>query len=165
MPEQMTERHFRQLCQAGFSLLPERMDTPGNRALLWAIGRQESRMIYRRQIGGPARGLWQFERAGGVKGVLTHDSSRAFAHSVCNALDVAPTATAVYPALETDDTLAFCFARLLLWTDPRPVPLPIIANAGVAWNYYLRNWRPGKPHVKTWNKFWQEGLEVIRAIE
>ncbi len=35
------------------------------------------------------------------------------------------------------------FARLLLWTDAKP--LPAIGDEQGAWDYYLRNWRPGKP--------------------
>jgi hypothetical protein len=39
------------------------MDSPKARVLSAAIGHQESRFIHRRQINGPARGFWQFERA------------------------------------------------------------------------------------------------------
>ena len=58
--------------------------------MLLAIGLQESRLTHRRQIGGPARGLWQFERGGGVAGVLRHAASRDHALSVCDARRVAP---------------------------------------------------------------------------
>ena len=49
---------------AACSLLPARMDTRAARALLVAIGLQESRFEHRRQIGGPARGFFQFEAMG-----------------------------------------------------------------------------------------------------
>ena len=41
-------------------LLPG-MDSAKARVMLLAIGLQESRFEHRRQIGGPARGFWQFE--------------------------------------------------------------------------------------------------------
>src|SRR5699024_10369063 len=51
------------------SLLPAVMDTHQARVMLLAIALQESDLAYREQIGGPAHGLWMFERGGGVKGV------------------------------------------------------------------------------------------------
>src|SRR5690606_27518522 len=80
----------------GLELLPSRMDTPKARLMLLAIGLQESRFDHRRQIGGPARGLWQFERGGGVRGVLRHPSSKWIALDVCRARGVDPTESAVY---------------------------------------------------------------------
>ena len=127
--------------------------------MLWAIGRQESRFLHRRQIGGPARGFWQFEKGGGVKGVLTHKASKKAAAELCEARGVAATTAAVYPALETDDILACGFARLLLFTDPRPLPPAIAASADDAWVYYKANWRPGKPHPQTWKAFWKEATQ------
>lgn len=166
---QMTEKEFDALAAAVYAVLPRRMDTPASRAELWAIGRQESRMIHRRQLPlragmphGPARGLWQFEKGGGVKGVMTHEASQGMARECCDHWGVLPTITAAYNALEHNDALAFAFARLLLWTDPKPLPVPIVANADKAWAYYLRTWRPGKPHRATWDPFWREGLEIIR---
>ena len=54
---------------SAFALLPPAMDTPDARVLLLAIGLQESKFSHRLQIGGPARGYWQFEQGGGVRGV------------------------------------------------------------------------------------------------
>lgn len=117
--------------------------------LLLATGLQESKLAYRRQLGnGPARGLWQFERGGGVKGVLTHPASAGLAISLADARGVAPTAAAAWAALEMDDVLAAGFARLLYWTDPSRVPDR--SDVDGAWDMYLRNWRPGKPHPATW---------------
>lgn len=130
------------------ALLPAKMDTPAARVMLLAIGLQESRFVHRRQIGGPARGFWQFEQGGGVRGVLTHPASAALARQVCEVRGVAPTTAAVYAQLENDDVLGAAFARLLLWTDPKS--LPAIGDADAAWALYLRTWRPGKPHAQTW---------------
>lgn len=127
---------------------------------LLAIGLQESRFIYRRQIGGPARSFWQFEQGGGVKGVLNHEMTQAKARSLCAAREVEASPAAVYNRLEHDDVLGAGFARLLLLSDPRP--LPGLGKADEAWAYYLHNWRPGKPHPQTWAGFYQQALEYVR---
>ncbi len=149
---------FELLLDDTFAIIGEHFDTPASRAMLWAIGRQESRFVHRRQVGGPARGFWQFEKGGGVKGVLTHPASKKHAAALCKERGVEATAAAVYPALEKDDILAAGFARLLLFTDPAPLPAPKAGNAQTAWAYYLRNWRPGKPHRHTWDTFWKEAV-------
>ena len=82
-----------------------------------------------------------------MRGVLTHERSRSYAADVCAERGVKPTMDAVYQALHADDVLAGAFARLLLWTDPRPLPAPNDTEGG--WAYYERNWRPGKPHPAT----------------
>ncbi len=143
------------------ALLPPAMNTPQARVLLLAIGLQESRFQHRRQIGGPARGFWQFERNGGVRGVLTHPASRDDALRICAARDVAPVSATVHAALETDDILAAAFARLLLWTDP--LRLPAVGDADGAWALYLRTWRPGKPHPQTWPGLYAQALAAMEA--
>jgi hypothetical protein len=145
------------------ALLPPRMDTAEARIQLLATGLQESRFMYRRQkYQGPAMGFWQFERGGGVKGVLTHKASKALAIELCKVRDVEPLATPVWEALERDDVLAAGFARLLLFTDPQA--LPAIGNAAGAWEYYLRNWRPGKPHRQTWDEFYRQAKEQVTEV-
>lgn len=144
-------------------LLPSRMDTPEARIQMLAIGLQESRFMYRRQKNqGPAMGYWQFERGGGVTGVLTHKASKNYALNICSVRGVAPESSAVWSALEKDDVLAAAFARLLLWTDPHA--LPVIGNAAGAWEYYLRNWRPGKPHRQTWDEFYKQAKEQVTEV-
>lgn len=134
--------------EPALALLPAKMDTPAARVMLLAIGLQESRFQHRRQIGGPARGFWQFEQGGGVRGVLTHAASAVLARQVCEVRGVAPTSAAVYGQLESDDVLAAAFARLLLWTDP--AQLPALTDSKSGWDLYARTWRPGKPHPQTW---------------
>lgn len=125
-----------------FSLLPPQMDSPAARAMLTAIGLQESRFLHRRQMGhGPARGWWQFEM-GGVEGVLSHHASRQSAEAVCRVLGYDPAdERGIHLALEHNDVLAVCFARLLLWTDPRMLPGADRPVDG--WLIYLATWRPG----------------------
>ena len=139
-------------------IIGKKYDSEQARVMLFAIGRQESRFEHRKQVGGPARGFWQFEKGGGVKGVLTHKASAAAAKKLCEALDVEPTADAVYAALAENDVLAAGFARLLLWTDAAPLPPCKAGAAQDAWAYYKRNWRPGKPHRQTWDRFWMEAI-------
>ena len=140
-------------------MLPARMDTDAARVMLLAITLQEARAIHRYQkvrsdpyAKGPARGLWQFERGGGVVGVMTHPTTKEHAKAVCKALDVPFDQVIIHETLEHKDVLAAAFARLLLWTDVRPLP-GVDADHESAWQCYDRNWRPGKPHRETWDEF------------
>lgn len=155
----------------GNAILPalDIMGMPGSMplsVLLLAIGLQESRLIHRAQIlnnggKGPARGPWQFERGGGTRGVLRHDASHDNALILCKARNVVPDSATVWAALEYDDILAAGFARLLLWTDPRP--LPAVGEVQAAWDYYDRNWQPGKPHRGTWDRLYVQAIEMAGA--
>lgn len=136
-------------------LLPARMQSPEAEGMLLAIGLQESRFDYRAQIRGPARGFWQFEQGGGWKGVISHPSTRGFAQMLFDQL--------AYPKPEFDslthnDVLACAFARLLLWTDAHP--LPKVSQRDEGWQYYLRTWRPGKPHPETWAACWMKANQA-----
>jgi hypothetical protein len=134
--------------EPGFSLLPPRMDKPRARALVMAIGLQESELRARRQMPtGPARGYFQFEPIA-VREVLTNGATADHAMSVCEQLDIPADAATVHAAIQWNDPLAVAFARLLLWRDPAPLPDQHQDAAG--WSYYIRNWGPGKPHPKTW---------------
>jgi hypothetical protein len=72
------------ILDAALAGLPASMDSPQARVLLIAIALQESRLTHRDQIvkgkkpgvKGPALGLWQFEKGGGVRGVLRHPASK-----------------------------------------------------------------------------------------
>ena len=144
--------------EPAYALLPARMESEAATVLLLAIGLQESRFEHRKQIGGPARGIFQFERGGGVAGVLRHPVSRDAALRVCEARGVAPVPAQVYWRLESDDVLAAAFARLLLFTDP--APLPKVGECAKSWDYYLRTWRPGKPHRRTWDELYARAMEA-----
>lgn len=134
---------------AAFGLLPGSMDTPASRAMLLAIGLQESRFEHRRQMGGgPAQGFWQFEKAG-VQGVIEHPSTRAFAIQVCQELIYTPSVIVVATSIANNDVLACAFARLLLWTVDGMLPSRGFPERG--WRQYIDGWRPGKPHRLTWN--------------
>jgi len=158
-------------------LLPSRMDSDRARVALLAICGQESDFHHRWQVidrarpwvRGPARGLWQFERGGGVLGVLTHRASRDLVREVCVERCVEPSSAAVHEALETDDVLAACFARLLLWTDPQP--LPPVGAVSTTFALYLRTWRPGAYDRGTlkqraglrlkWDVYYAQAVEAV----
>ena len=152
--------------EPALALLPARMDTPAARVMLLAIGLQESRFVHRRQIGGPARGFWQFEKGtrvsrGGVWGVFLHAASRDHLAMLCKSRGVAGDPEAIYAALEYDDVLAAGVARLLLWTDPKA--LPPVGETQAAWALYLRTWRPGKPKPDSWAGLYQQAVTAIRT--
>lgn len=140
-------------------LLPARMDTPAARIMLLAIAYQESAMRHRRQVKGPARGYFQFEQGGGVRGVLKHPASSGHIRDVLEALDyyVDSTSAECWSAIEHNDILAAAFARLLLWTDAEPLP----TDAQGAWELYLRTWRPGKPHPEKWAMNYQKAKDAM----
>jgi hypothetical protein len=128
---------------------------PAAENLLLAIGYQESAMTWRRQFGGPALGLWQFER-NGVMGVVRHTATR----SIVERLFPNRTVAELHAQLEHDDTAAAILARLLLWTDPHPVT----ADPRSGWETYLRVWRPGKPRVAHWRPSWAAGADLMASV-
>jgi hypothetical protein len=142
------------------ALLPAKLDSRAARAMELAIGLQESRFEARRQFGGgPARGFWQFENGGGVHGVLTHHATKPLITPVLFQLRYQP--GECYFALEHNDVLAACFARLLLWSHPGPLPGADEANE--AWDYYRDTWRPGKPHRPTWEDFYRQAWDLVEG--
>lgn len=131
------------------------------RVLLLAIAGQESAWKHRRQIGGPARSYWQFERAGGLRGVLTHRSSAAHAVKLCAGLSIPVNETIVFEAMAWSDHLAVGMARLLLWTDPRA--LPDVGEQDAAYEMYLRNWRPGRPRPDSWSDRYLASVAALKG--
>lgn len=147
-------------------LLPARMTSPQAEVQLLATHLQEAPNREQCQLPvkpgkcGPARGIFQFERGGGVAGVLTHPASRPHVLTVCAALGVTPTLDGIFDALPTQcDVLDAALARLLYWTDP--FSLPALGDKQSAWDLYLRTWRPGKPHRHTWDANYAQALEAV----
>ncbi len=147
------------------------------RQMMLAIALQESKIACRDQITavqmlGPALSFWQFERGGGVVGVLKHPASAATAREASwdrglpcydplHTATIAPASRMVWERMATDDALGAIMARLLLWTDPQRLPSQQDQDGG--WAYYLRNWRPGKPHEATWPGHWALAQNIIAA--
>jgi len=157
-----------QILNPGLAQLPLSMDTPKARLMLLAIGLQESKFLHRAQVlngggKGPARGFWQFERGGGVKGVMTHHTTTGHAHRLCAERGVSWDSTAIWAKLETDDLLACGFARLLLFSDPKP--LPAVTDVDGSWELYAkRTWRPGKPHRDTWDGYHIQARKALGLL-
>lgn len=147
--------------RGALSVLPANMDSLEARAMVIAICLQESKLIARRQTGGPARGYAQFEQAGGVTGVFNHPSTAATVKIVCAALDITPTIVSIYGALEQNDILVAALARLLLWTLPSSLPGKDNPEAG--WLQYVAAWRPGKPHRETWDMNYLHAWNAVEA--
>ena len=158
----------------GLSLLPARLDSIAARLMILVIFMQESNLAVRAQVlngggKGPARGLAQFERAGGVAGIHRHPATSELLRQVCVARKVPFHPSAIWKALEVDDLLATACARLLLLSDP--APLPTIGDLDAAFAYYLRTWRPGAATTPAgrakclarWRKHYPRALEAVRA--
>lgn len=153
----------------GNELGSHRLDSPPARIQLLASGLQESGLELRRQLGdGPARGLWQFEKGteasrGGVWGVYLHRATHDPLRLLCRDRDCEFAPRAIWAQLEHDDVLAAGVARLLLWTDPKP--LPPVGAVDDAWEYYLRTWHPGKPRRRTWDTYYRLAVdEVVQPL-
>lgn len=153
------------------ALLPPGMDSREARVMLVAIGLQESRFKYRRQLVGnppkpvgPAAGFWQFEKGsaasrGGVWGVFLHESTNRHVKTLCAARGIPASPSNIWETIQTDDVLAAGIARLLLWTDPQR--LPAVGKEAEAWALYLRTWRPGKPHPATWPALYADAVRAV----
>ena len=90
--------------------------------MLMTIAGQESNWSHRLQVGGPARSFGQFELLGGVSGVHSHKATRAWTAALCAGLALPVDTAAIHQAMAYNDTLAVGMARLLLYTDPKPLP-------------------------------------------
>lgn len=158
----MTEFIHRFVIPAAYALLPKSWNSVESTANLLAIGLIESGFEQRRQIHGPARGLWQFEAgpSSATANVLLHPTTRTIIAGVLRAMRYDPTTDpeVIQPVLEDNDILAACFARCQLRTSPRPLPGPGEAQAG--WNLYESTWHPGKPRRSAWDAYYAQAWEL-----
>lgn len=139
---------------AALSLLPDNMDSPEARAILIAIALQESALKHRKQVGGPALGLLQFELPQ-VGLILRHPVVGPIARNVLASLVYEPGNPPhehIHKAMEHNDILQCAFGRLLLWPDAAPLPKRDDVQGSLA--TYLRVWRPGRPDPKKWPANW-----------
>lgn len=129
------------------------------RVLVLAIAGQESDWAARRQIGGPARSFWQFEKGGGVAELFA--VTPVLLKAVCAELVVPYNQTDVFEAMAWNDVLGASMARLLLWQDP--AALPAVGDVNAGWAYYQRNWRPGAPHPEAWPAKYGTAMGLVQA--
>jgi hypothetical protein len=158
----MIDMMVRSIIPAAMSVLPSNFDTPAARAMLIAIGLQESKFEARQQRAfGPARGFWQFEKTG-LRGILDHRASRPHLdvalHALCysHLIGLVPQ---LHTAIEHNDVLACVCARVLLRTLPAALPGP--TQPMTAWAQYLAAWNPGKPHPQTWPAYYFEAWDRV----
>lgn len=167
--------------------LPIRMNTLLGSLMMLAIQKQEDPEERRYQVvnrteatseqnivgpktaKGPARSLWQMECGGGVAGVLKHPATREHILVICSHYNVPATPQACWEAIENNDVLAACFARLLLWSDP--LAMPKQNDPEQAFELYLRTWRPGaytrgdaKTRAKLRDKFHKNHLAARQEM-
>lgn len=153
---------FARIVEPTLAMMQTTMDIPLTdraRVLVMTIAGQESAWRARRQIGGPARSYWQFERYGGVAELFATTPLQL--KEVCGMLDIPYDPDTVYEAMAWNDTLGCTMGRLLLWQDP--ARLPEVGDKQTAWRYYLRNWRPGAPHEQTWSVNYDTALQAMQA--
>lgn len=137
---------------------PKPTNSPEAEVLLLAIAGQESNWLNRRQIGGPARGYWQFESGGGVAAVLGHRTAGPWARQLCASLNIPSDRATVFEAMAWNDYLAVGMARLNLWIDPQS--LPVVGDQKNAWLYYNRVWAPGKPDENRWAAVYPQAVNA-----
>lgn len=133
--------------------------------MLLAIAGQESGCSVRAQRGGSALGLWQFEWSG-VRGLAGPDAKLAGeAARFCCPLGAPPEPMVgeVHRLLGTNDQMACVVARLLLWSDP--YPLPKVGEEDKAWSLYLRLWRPGRPRPEAWTASYAAAFHAVAGPE
>jgi hypothetical protein len=152
---------------AAFRLLPVALDTAEARALVLAIGLQESEFHARVQRPlksgwrpGPARGFWQLERGGGAcTGLLELEATRPLVEHVCDVLRYDADPQALYEGAQHNDVLACALARLLVYQLPHR--LPTRDEQAFAWEQYLEAWRPGRPHPERWARCYWHAWSLI----
>lgn len=124
----------------------------------WKWRAQLSRVTNKPNPNGPALGLWQFERGGGVKGVMTHPSSKIFAQALSIKLGLPFDTETSWRQLMVNDLFAAQYARLLYWTDAYVMP----TTQAAGWEaYYKRLWRPGSPHPEKWPENWAIAVDTV----
>jgi hypothetical protein len=162
----MAPEEIKFIVDKAMALLGPKFDSDEARVMMYAIGYQESLFKHRKQMPlrkgmpfGPARSFWQFEKNGGVAGVLSHQSTKEIIRQICSELGVTCLKENVWQMMGENDALGACMARLLLYTDPRP--LPMVGDTMNSWQYYLDNWRPGKPHPSKWNENYRSAMRVF----
>lgn len=118
--------------------------------LLLAIALQESNLSARIQgpnDAGPARSFWQFEKIGVVD---VFQRQKTALKVMCDVLVLPCEPGKLHLMMAYNDMIACVIARLTLRLDPRSLGLATTEEG--AWDYYIKNWRPGKPHRDRWAK-------------
>ncbi len=127
--------------------------------LLLTTALQESGLVHRLQVGGPARSYWQFEQGGGVRNVVSSSASALKLSAVCQDLNIPFSESVIFEAMAWNDQLAVVMARLNYWLNP--LKLPDAQDVEGSWNYYVNTWHPGKPRKETWAGYHAQAYEAV----
>lgn len=157
----MTPAEFQtKILLPSLSSIPSAIVSDKATLMLLAIAGQESGWTDRiQQPNGPARGFWQSEQGGMLKGVI----GGPFAPVLDNFLALYSIPTDIdlmFQALAWHDPLACLVARLGLLMDPSP--LPSIGDVDDAWSTYQNNWRPGAPSRTRWGVVYPQALAAMK---
>lgn len=171
LPLPLTPDQALGLLDQALGMLPPQMDSPEACVIVLAIALQETGLRSRWQVVdplkplqmGPARGLAQFEKMGGCAEVVTNPAVATLTRGLCRLRGWSPTIEGVFEAIVFDDVLALGLARLLLWIQPQA--LPELGEEETAWRYYLRAWKPGRPHRERWAQNYPLALRTVRQAE
>lgn len=136
-------------------------DSPEAQRFMLAIALQESGIKNRRQMNnGPAASYWQWEKTGGCYGALNHKTVGPMMRAVCDKYDIEATPLGLWTAMQYQDIVAACAARLLIYTLPNSLP----QTADDGWAQYLRAWRPGKPRPDSWDVNWSIADAAVKEV-
>jgi hypothetical protein len=136
------------------------------RRIVMAIALQETELRNRRQVTdtghelGPAMSFWQFERTGGCSELFHNKNTFQRIRKVCVDFNVAPTASALWSAMQYQDMVAAAAARLLVFTRPEALP----KTEAEGWDQYVKAWRPGKPHPDKWAGHWATADAAVMGV-
>lgn len=161
--------------EAGLALLPDTLRSIDAKVQVYATSIQENPTRVPRQLikkdgnlqpVGPAAGDYQFEKTGGIRGLVNFKSPRLqqMLDHVCAERMWGKNEDTLFGAVQVDPILAAALARLLYFTDAGALP-----KAGAeqyAWDVYLRTWRPGayerdpKGLRAKWSKSYAEAMKT-----
>lgn len=119
-------------------------------------------------ITGPATGLWQFEKGGGIWEVLNSPKIAPIFIDLCGRAGVRAEADTVWRFFTTaaSDQLAAAAARLVMYLDPSALPPATVEGGQAALAYYLRRWRPAKNDKREQDflmKAWPAAVSIVQA--
>ncbi len=140
-----------------FKFMAPKLNSNAARAMLLAIGWQESDFEHRKQLGGPAQGYFQFEMIG-VRGSLMHHRTGKIVRAIAGVMGY-ENAKEIHPALENNDLLATVLARYNLYNFPGA--LPDRGDAEEGWRQYLDQWRPGRPRHERWEERFNQAWRIV----
>lgn len=145
----------------------EHLDWPQPReraVLLVAIAIQESKLKYRKQMPtGPARSFWQIEHPAALDCIRRCRPVEEFWMDKLgfSPADFASSRSSGAVAMQYSDLGACAVAAGILQLQPGRLPRVSNMHVDVAWFYYLKSWRPGKPRPDSWAKAYSEAMRVI----